>query len=93
MIIDFHENENKNDYDSDAHVRKAFTVSLLIMGHFPREVGNLIVRQWRLEHFSHNIIWWQMVIGVKRIINSYRDTQCLPAIHEEVDRLVMNNDH
>ena len=93
-IIDFHEKgENKSDYDSDAHVRKAFTTSLLIFGHFPREIGNLIVRQWRLQHFSNNITWWQMVIGVKRIISSHRDTQGLPAIHEEVDRLVMNNDH
>ena len=65
MIIQYHIYENRNDYDSDAHIRKSFTETLLMMGRFPRDIGAVIVRQWRLPHFSDNISWWQMVIGVK----------------------------
>ena len=89
-VIMFILNENQSDYNTDALIRKAFTVILLTDARFPRDISRVMTKKWRSVNFRTNVAWWQYVIGVKRIIDAYKHSREYPDIHVEVARFDFN---
>ena len=64
-----------------------FCTTLLEDSRFPSDLATVVVRDWDRRHFLNELMSWEMVTGVKKLIDAARTGVALPRVHLDVEAL------